>query len=225
LIALADPGTTHMTVQILLAEDHNIVREGLRALLATEAEFEVIGEASDGRTAVARVAELSPDVIVMDLHMPDLNGIEATRRVLAEKPNVKIIGLSANSDPNLILEMLKAGASGYVVKDSAFQELSEAIRTVMQNKVYLSPAVQNVLVDDYVRGAEGRSTAFSTLSSREREVLQLTAEGKATKEVARMLSVSVKTVETHRRNIMMKLNIDNVAQLTKYAIREGLSSL
>jgi DNA-binding NarL/FixJ family response regulator len=215
-----------MNVKILIVDDHAMMRSGLRALLQGRPGYEVVGEASDGRQAVKMVGSLSPDVVVMDLRMPDLNGIEAARQTIAASPGVRVIGLSGNSDERATVDMLRAGASAYVLKDSAFDELVTAIDTVMKGKVYLSPAVTGALVDNHIRGGgASHDDAFSTLSSREREVLQLIAEGKATKEVAARLDVSIKTAETHRRNLMLKLEVDSVAELTKYAIREGLTSV
>jgi len=212
-----------MEVKILLADDHDMIRSGLRALLQGEEGFVVVGEAKDGRTAVRMVGELRPQVVVMDLRMPDLNGIEATRQTLAATPNAKVIGLSGNSDQRSAREMLAAGACGYVRKEAAFEELVKAIRAVVNNKIYVSPTVAGPWMYDAAVGANG--SRRSTLSPREREVLQLLAEGKATKEVAVSLHVSVKTAETHRRNLMDKLQIDSVAELTKYAIREGITEL
>jgi DNA-binding NarL/FixJ family response regulator len=215
-----------MSVKILLVDDHAMVRSGLKALLLSRPGHEVLGEAHNGRAAVKMVGELSPDVVVMDLRMPDLNGIDACRQIVAAKPDVKVVGLSGSSDERATVEMLRAGASGYVLKDSAFDELIAAIATVIKGKVYLSPAITGGIVENYIRGGhDGVATAFGTLSPREREVLQLIAEGKATKEVANKLDVSIKTAETHRRNLMAKLQVDSVAELTKYAIREGLTSV
>jgi len=215
-----------MDVKILLVDDHDMVRSGLRVLLEKEPGLRVVGEASDGRKAVKMVHELSVDVVVMDLRLPDLNGIEAARQTIAARPGIKVIGLSGVGDERSAVEMLRAGASGYVVKDSAFEELVTAIDTVMKGDVFISPSVAGLFLGDYLnRGDRAKDSAFSVLSPREREVLQLIAEGKATKQVAAQLSVSVKTAETHRRNLMEKLNVDNVAELTKYAIREGLTGL
>ena len=209
-------------VRLLLVDDHEIVRAGLRTLLERESDFEIVGEATNGRTAVERVRELAPHVVVMDVSMPELNGIDATRQVVAADPDVKVIGLSASVDDRMTMEMLRAGAAGHVTKSSAFEELVTAIRTVVKGNVYFSPSLVMRIAADSAEGFP--HSAFDKLSSREREVLQLIAEGKATKEVAAMLSVSVKTAETHRRNLMEKLHVDSVAELTKYAIREGLTS-
>jgi len=186
----------------------------------------VVGEADDGRRTVQMVKELSPDIVIMDVAMPDLNGIEATRQITAEFPDVKVIAVSMHSDRRFVSEMLKAGASAYLSKDYAFDELENAIRTVISNKIYLSPDISGVVVENYVRQPQKpEESAFSLLSQREREVVQLLAEGKTSKEIADQLHVSVKTVETHRTNIMTKLNIHRLAELTKYAIREGLTPL
>ena len=218
------------TVRVHLIDDHRILRQGLRALLEREPDFEVIGEAENGRTGVEFAKEAHPDIILMDISMPGLNGIDAARQILDHSPHSRIIALTAHSDRNLVREILKAGAVGYVVKDSAVEELTNAVRTVLAGRVYLSPRVAGLVVEGFVTdraAAQGIPAAgvFARLTAREREVLQLMAEGKATKEVAQALSVSVKTAETHRRAIMEKLDLHSVAELTKYAIREGLTSL
>jgi DNA-binding NarL/FixJ family response regulator len=215
-----------MSIRVLLADDHRILRQGLRSLLGAHADFEIIAEADDGRTAVEMTERLNPQVVVMDIGMPDLNGIEATRQITTRCPAVRVVALSAYADRRLISEILKAGASGYLLKDAAFDELAEAIRTAAARKVYLSPRIAAELVDDYVRMSKDPGpSVFESLSPREREVLQLIAEGHSTKEIARILKVSVKTVETHRRQLMNKLELFSVAELTRYAIREGLVSL
>lgn len=215
-----------MKTRIIIADDHMIVRQGLATLLAKEPDMEVVAEAENGREVVQLVKELRPDVVIMDVNMPDLNGIEATRQVLAAFPETKIIALSMHADRRFVVNMLKAGSSGYLLKDCAFEELAAAIRLVMANKTYLSPGVSNVVIQDYVQGMSApRSTAFTMLTPREREVLQLMAEGKPTGQIAEQLHISVKTVETHRQQIMHKLGIHSIAELTKYAIREGLTSL
>ncbi len=215
-----------MSIRILLADDHKITRQGLRSLLEKQPDMEVVAEAEEGRTAVRLVRELVPNVVIMDVSMPDLNGMEATRRIVAEFPNVKIIALSMHSDSLFVTEMLRSGASGYLLKDCAFEELERAIRTVMANKTYLSPSISGVVVDDYLhRLSKADFSNSEVLSDREREVLQLVAEGKSTKQIALKLHISTKTVETHRRQIMNKLDIHTVAELTKYAIRKGLTSL
>lgn len=215
-----------MEIRVLLADDHQILRQGLRALLESQPDLAVVGEASEGRTAVETCRAKPVDVVVMDVRMPDLNGVDATRQLTSAGNGVKVIALSAQADQQTASAMLQAGAMGFVVKEAAFDELVRAIRTVVAGKVYLSPRVAGMVVDDYVRNAGNPTTGmFGTLTPREREVLQLIAEGKATKEVAAHLHVSVKTVETHRRSMMEKLHLDSVAELTKYAIREGITSL
>lgn len=215
-----------MTIKILLAEDHEIVREGFRSLLEKQEDMEVIAEASDGLTAVRLVRELSPHIVVMDVAMPELNGIEATRQIRSMYPLVKIVALSIHSQNRYVEEMMKAGASGYLLKNCAFQELTQAIRAVMEDKTYLSPKVARVVVEQVTNGEEKltRKTPIS-LSAREREVLQLLAEGNSSKAIAARLHVSVRTVDAHRQNIMDKLKIHSVAELTKYAIREGITFL
>ena len=215
-----------MSIRIVLADDHHIVRDGLRSLLEEQGDMEVIAEAENGRDAVALAAELRPDVVVMDVGMPDLNGMEATRQVLKRARGTRVVALSMHSDRRFVAGMLEAGASGYVIKDAAFEELARAIRAVVDGRTFLCPAVAGVVVGDYLnRRAAGEPAPARPLTPREREVLQLLAEGSATKQIAARLGVSVKTVETHRSRIMAKLNIRSVAELTKYAIREGLTSL
>ncbi len=214
-------------IKILLADDHKIVRQGIRTLLATEPDMEVVGEADNGRIILRLVQELSPQVIIMDISMPDLNGIDATRQILSEFPGLKVIALSMHSDSLFVLNMLKAGASGYLLKDCALEELVKAIRTVVANKTYLSPGISDILIRDFMEGwsISTGASVFTVLTAREREVLQLMAEGKSTTQIAQTLCVSVKTVEAHRKQVMNKLGIHSVAELTKYAVREGLSSL
>ncbi|MHC4499596.1 MAG: response regulator [Planctomycetota bacterium] len=215
-----------MSIKIILADDHKITRQGLCSLLDKQPDMEVVAEAEDGRTAVRLALELAPDVIIMDVSMPDLNGIEAARKIAAECPEVNIVALSMHSDSLFVTEMLKSGAAGYLLKDCAFEELERAIRTVMAGKTYLSPAISGVVVNDYLQRLS--KSDFSTkdvLTGREREVLQLLAEGKSTKQIALKLHISAKTVETHRRQIMDRLDIHSVAELTKYAIRKGFTSL
>jgi DNA-binding NarL/FixJ family response regulator len=215
-----------MSIKILLADDHSIMREGLRALLEKEHDMEVIGEANNGRVAVEMTRELSPHVVIMDVTMPNLNGIDATRQIKAENSGVQIVALSMHSDPRFVMRMLRIGASGYLLKDCAFEELHNAVRTVSANKTYLSSDILNILVKNYLQNSkEAGSSELARLSSREHEVLQLLSEGKTVKHIADHLFISVKTAETHRKRIMDKLDIRNVAELTKYAIREGLTSL
>jgi DNA-binding NarL/FixJ family response regulator len=215
-----------MPVRVMLADDHQILREGLSALLASQPDIEVVGEASDSMTAIRLAHELSPDVALMDINMGEPNGIEAARTIRAECPAVKIIALSVHGDEPFVSSMLKAGANAYVVKGSSFREVVEAIHVVMEGQTYLSPAVTGSLVDRAVRPAtNGHPDGVRALSAREREVLRLLASGMSTKQTAHELSISVRTVETHRHHIMEKLEIDNLPGLTKYAIREGLSEL
>ena len=215
-----------MTIKIILADDHQIVRHGLRSLLLDEPDMRVVAEADNGRAVMRLVQEVSPDVVIMDISMPGLNGIEATRQIMAECSGVKIIALSMHSDSLFVLNMLKAGASGYLLKDCALEELVKAIRTVVDHKTYLSPGISDVVIKDFISGwSSTDSSAFSVLTAREREVLQLMAEGKTTNQIAEGLCVSVKTVESHRKQIMNKSGIHSVAELTKYAIRQGLTSL
>ncbi len=215
-----------MSIRVLIADDHKIVREGLRSLLEKQPDMEVVAEAEDGRIALSLVQETLPNVVIMDVAMSNLNGIEATRQIMIKAPGTKVIALSMYSDRRFIMGMLNAGASGYLLKDCAFEELAEAIRTVATDRTYLSPAIVDIVVKNYIRQLEkANATAFSFLTPREREVLQLLAEGRTVKEIARHLSLSIKTIETYRHQIMHKVDIHSVAELTKYAIREGLTSL
>ena len=215
-----------MNTKILLADDHKIIRDGLRALLEKEPDMEVVGEAQDGITTVRLAKKFLPNIVIMDIGMPDMNGIDATRQIISETQGVKVIALSMHSDRRFVLQMLKAGASGYLLKDSAFEELASAIKTVMAGQPYLSPKITDVVIKEYIVSLpKNEESVFTKITTREREVLQLLAEGKATKQIAAFLNVSVKTIETHRQQIMEKLDIHSVAELTKYAIREGLTSV
>ncbi len=215
-----------MSIKILISDDHKIIREGLRSLIAQEPDMEIVAEAENGRIALDMVQQLSPDIIIMDVTMPDMNGIEATKKILTDCPQIKVIALSMHSDKRYVTEMLNAGAMGYLLKDCAFEELTHAIRTVIDNRTYLSPGIAGIVIEDYIRNLPlNRYSASTVLTSREREVLQLIAEGMTTKQIAARLNVSTKTIETHRRQIMDKLNIHSIAELTKFAIREGLTSL
>jgi len=216
-----------MEIRILLCDDHKIFREGLKNLLSGDCRLKVVGEAADGRQAVELAGSMKPDIIVMDISMPKLNGIEATRKILSgAAPKAGVIALSMYNDRRFVKEILRAGARGYLLKESAFEELSAAIQNVAVGKTYLDPAVAGGVIDEYLGKTRGGDvSAFSALSDREREVLQLIAEGKTTKQIASLLRISVKTAETHRTNIMNKLGITSVAGLTKYAVREGLTSL
>jgi len=215
-----------MTIKILLADDHKITRDGLKALLENQKNMTVVGEAENGRLAVRLAAELKPDVVVMDINMPELNGIEATRQIIAELPGTKIIALSMYSDKRYVVGMLKAGVSGYLLKNCAFDELVAAISAVMNNQNYMSQKIAGTVMKEYASILEtSDSSPAALLSAREREVLQLIAEGMKTKDIADRIHVSIKTVETHRQQIMRKLNVTSVAELTKIALREGLTSL
>ncbi len=215
-----------MTARILLADDDRITRQGLRSLIEKEHDIEVVDEADDGRKAIDLVRKLVPDMVIMDITMPNLNGIDATRHIVREFPQVKVIALSIHSNRAFVVDMLKAGASGYVLKECTFDELVEAIRTVIDGGVYLSPKVAGVLVNDYVqRLTRITESPLETLTEREREVLQLIGEGKNTKQIALQLHVSTKTIEANRRKIMEKLDARSIAELVKIAILGGLASL
>lgn len=215
-----------MTIRVLIVDDHKIMREGLAALMDKQPGVEVLGEASDGREAVALAQELSPDVVIMDVAMTGLNGVEATRRITAAVPDTRVIALSIHGDRRFVARMLQAGASGYVLKGGSFDELVQAIRAVARGQAYLTPAVAGALTEDYAQGlsADARR-ASALLSPREREVLQLLAEGRNTKQVAADLGITRSTVGVHRHRIMRKLNVDSAAEMIKWAIREGLASL
>ena len=212
--------------RVLLADDHKILRQGLRTLLEREKDIDIVGEADNGRSSVKLAAELAPDVVIMDVAMPDLNGIDATRRITEADPKARVLALSMHSDGRYVKGMLQAGARGYILKDCAAEELTRAIRTVMADQVYVSPVVTGAIVDDYLRqlSATGVDEA-AALTHREREVLQLFAEGGSTANIATELHLSVKTIETHRKRIMDKLDLRSIAELTKYAIREGITTL
>lgn len=215
-----------MKIRILLVDDHSVFREGLRSLLEKCDDLEVVGEAETGRIAVTKACELKPDVILMDIAMPDLNGIEATSQVRARVPEAKVIALSMHSDKRFVSGMFQAGAFGYLLKASAFDEVIQATRTVMTNRHYVSQKIADTIVGDYARQlTQAPPMQSASLSPREREVLQLLAEGHSTKEIAERLHVSTNTVDTHRGHIMEKLDIRTFASLVKYAIREGLTSL
>jgi DNA-binding NarL/FixJ family response regulator len=211
-------------LRILLADDHTVVRKGLRLLIETHPGLSVIGDASDGREAVALAEKLSPDVVVMDIAMPILNGIEAARQITAKLPQTAVVFLSMHSDESYVLKALKAGARGYLLKDSAEYDLVSAIHAVSDGKAFFSPAISKMLVEDYMRQMRERAVedSFDLLTTREREVVQLLAEGKSNKDAAQLLGLSLYTVETHRSNIFQKLNLHNSAELILYAIRKGV---
>ena len=215
-----------VSVRILLADDHTILRKGLRLLLEREPGFGVVAEASNGKEAVDAVVRELPDVVIMDIAMPMLNGIEATKRISAEHPKTAVIVLSVHSDESYILRALKAGARGYLLKDSAESDLIHAVHVVAAGKAYFSPAVSKILADDYVRQVQqqGVEDPYELLTTRERELLQLIAELKPSKEIASLLGLSPYTVDTHRGNIMQKLNIHSIPELTLYAVRKGIIS-
>ncbi|HNY22605.1 MAG TPA: response regulator transcription factor [Treponemataceae bacterium] len=213
-----------MKARILLVDDHSMFREGLGALIGARSDMELVGGATNGKDAIRLVSELAPDFVVMDVSMPEMNGIETTRMIRSSFPNVRVIGLSAHREHHVIVDMLSAGASGYVLKESPFAELIDAIQSLERTAVFVSPAASGPLIMELLHGNVRRcESAFSILTSRELEILQSIAEGKTTKEIASGLSISVKTVETHRAQLMDKLDIHSVAELVKYAIREEIT--
>ena len=215
-----------MNTRILIVDDHSITREGLKVLLNKIPNFEVIAEAENGRVALSLARKHQPDIVVMDINMPDLNGVDASRQILAELPQTKIIALSMYSDRSYVKGMLKSGVAGYLLKNCAFEELSGAIQTVLRNQTYLSPKISEIVRKEFIKMMNnGETNAGELLSDKEREVLQLIAEGRKTKDIAERLHISIKTVEARRSKIMEKLNINTVAGLTKFAIREGLTSI
>lgn len=215
-----------MAIRIILAEDHKIMLEGLRSLIGKQSGITVIGEAGSGRMAVKLALELLPDIVIMDITMPDLNGIEATYQITSELQDTKVIILSMHDDKLYVIKAFKAGALGYLLKKSTFDELICAVQTVNNSEIYLSPGITDIVIENFVHSlSNNKSLSSSLLTDRECEVLRLIAEGKSTKEISLSLYVSIKTVEVHRKNIKDKLGIYNVAELTKYAIREGLTSL
>jgi DNA-binding NarL/FixJ family response regulator len=214
-----------MTVRVLLVDDHEIMREGMCALLRKCEDIEVAGQAADGRVAVELVNELHPDVVIMDIGMPNLNGIDAARQMIEFHPELKILALSTHSEGNIVAKMIKAGAAGYMLKESAFSELKDGIATMLEGRTFLCSRISKIVFSDYITMITNPKWADNDgLSSREREVLQLVAEGHTTKEIAKMLKLSPKTVDSHREHIMEKLSIRNIAGLTKYALREGLTT-
>lgn len=215
-----------MPIRILLADDHTVVRDGLRALLEKQPDMTVVAEASDGRDSIRLAEEQSPDVVVMDIGMPSLNGIEATRRILAANPRTAVVMLSMHQDESYVLRSLKAGAKGYLLKDSLRGDVIDAIRAVAQGRSFLTRKVRRMLQEDYVRQMESRGLddSYDLLTDREREVLHMVAEGKSNKEVAGLLNISPTTVETHRAHILQKLGIHSVPELILYAVRKGIVS-
>ena len=215
-----------MPIRILLADDHTVVRDGLRALLERQPDMAVVGEAADGRDSVRLAEEQAPDVVVMDIAMPNMNGIEATRRILAANPHCAVVILSMHQDESYVLRSIKAGAKGYLLKDSLRSDVLDAIRSVSQGRSFLARKVSRIMQEDYVRQLERRNLddSYDLLTDREREILQLVAEGRTNKEVANILNVSLTTVETHRTHILQKLGLHSIPELILYAVRKGIIS-
>lgn len=214
-----------MSVSVLLADDHIILRQGLHSMLAQQQGLNVVAEADDGLQAVELVRQHTPDVVIMDIHMPNLNGIEATRRIMALNLPTRVIALSMFPKKRFVTEMLKAGARGYILKDCAFDELVQAIKDVMDDNVYLSREISDVVLKDYIKGLENQASPLDVLTPREREIMQMLAEGQSSKEIAAHLHLSHKTVDVHRHNIMHKLELGSFADLVKYALSEGIISI
>jgi DNA-binding NarL/FixJ family response regulator len=214
------------TIRVIVADDHTIIRSGLKALLDREPDIEVVAEAADGRQAVQKAQELQPEVVLLDIAMPNLNGIEAARQIAAKHDRMGIIILSMHSDESYVLKALKAGARGYLLKDSSESDVMNAVRAVNAGKAYFSPEISRMMADDYLRQMEqrGAEDSYELLTSREREILQMLAEGKSNKDVANLLNLSLHTVETHRSNILQKLNLHSVPELILYAVRKGIVS-
>lgn len=214
------------TVRILLADDHTLVREGLRKILEAQRDWEVIGEASDGREAVRQALELKPDLVILDLAMPLLSGVDAIQQIVRRLPSTRVLALSMHANEAYVTRALKAGAHGYLLKDSAANDLLRAVAALMQNKSFFSPAASRVMLDDYVRqlAERGITDRYDTLSEREREVFQLIAEGRVNKEIAELLFLSPSTVETHRARIMEKLDMHSAVEIALYAVRRGIIS-
>jgi len=212
-------------MRILIADDHGVVREGMKVLIDNQPDMEVVGEAEDGLMVTQLAKELSPDIVLMDISMPNLNGVEATRLILTENPDIRVIALSVHLDKHFVTQMLKAGASGYVLKYCLFDEVLRALRTVNRNEHYLSPKITDVVLDDYKHYmATYNKSADDHLTTRERQIVQMLAEGQSTQLIASHLHISPKTADANRRQIMNKLGISSLAELTKYAIRKGLTS-
>ena len=214
-----------MAARVLLVDDHEIMREGICALLRKHDGFEVVGQAEDGRRAQEMVDELQPDIVIMDIGMPNLNGIDATRHILSKNPKIKVMALSTHNEGTIVAKMIKSGATGYMLKESAFEELTDGLDVMLQGKTFLCSKISKVVFSDYINIITNPQWVDGDgLSSREREVLQLVAEGHTTKVIAQMLHLSPKTIDSHREHIMEKLGIRNIAGLTKYAIREGITT-
>jgi DNA-binding NarL/FixJ family response regulator len=215
-----------MTIRVLLVDDHQLMREGLRKILESASGIEVVGEADDGHSALTAVAQFRPQVVVMDVGMSGMNGIDATHCLRKDHPKVRVVALSTHADKRYVRNMIRAGAAAYVLKESASEDLLRAVRAAAQGEHYLSPQITGCLLESWtVSHASESSTAYELLGAREREVLRLLSEGKTSKEIAKQLALSIKTIETHRRNITQKVGLHSVAELTKYAVREGLTAL